>query len=93
MSADEAVSNLEHLAKDAREFGLQVAKAVLSELEGDGNEERLQAIRSIFLQAIAYVEKQYGAERAMMWQDEANQAIQQQFGALKPSGDSSPEKE
>jgi len=88
MSTDEASLNEEQLAKDAREFGLQIAKAVQSEVEGEANEERLQAMRSIFLQAIDHIEKRYGAEKAAMWQDEANQVIQQRFAALRPSEDS-----
>ncbi len=48
MSADEVSTNEEQLAKDAREFGLQVATAVQNEIEGEGSEERLQDIRNVF---------------------------------------------
>ena len=90
MSTDEANLNEDQLAKDARAFGLLVAKAVQSEVEGEGSEERLQAMRDIFLKAIDHVEKQYGPEKAMMWQDEANRVIQQRFAALDPSQASPP---
>ena len=90
MSTDEASLNEEQLARDAREFGLQIAKAVQSEVEGEASEERLQAMRSIFLQAIEHIEKRYGPEKAAMWQDEANQVIQQRFAALRPPEDSLP---
>ncbi len=36
MRADEVCPNEEHLANDAREFGLQVATAVQNEIEGEG---------------------------------------------------------
>ena len=88
MSADEASLNAEQLTRDAREFGLQIAKAVQSEVEGEASEERLQALRSVFLQAIDHIEKRYGSESAAMWQDEANRVIQQRFAALSPSQDS-----
>jgi hypothetical protein len=88
MSTDELSLSGEQLAKDAREFGLLIAAAVLSEVEGEGSDERLQAMQSTFLQAIDHVEKRYGPEKAMMWQDEANRAIQQRFAALDPSQDS-----
>ena len=87
MSTDEASLSEEQLAKDAREFGLQIAKAVQSEVEGEASQERLQAMRGIFLQAINHIEKQYGSEKAAMWQDEANRVIQQRFAALSPSQD------
>ena len=58
MSADEVSLNEEQLTKDAREFGLQIAISVQSEVEGEANEERLQAMRDIFLQAIDHIEKQ-----------------------------------
>jgi len=84
MSTDETSLSEEQLAKDAREFGLLIAEAVLNEIEGEGSEERLQAMQSTFLQAIDHVEKRYGAEKATMWQDEANRVIQQRFAALDP---------
>jgi hypothetical protein len=65
-----AIHNGDRLTRDAREFGLLVAMAVQSEFEGDDREERLQAIRSAFLQAIDYIEKQYGFAIAAMWRDE-----------------------
>ncbi len=93
MSADEASLNEDQLAKDAREFGLQVAIAVQSEVEGEDSEERLQSMRSIFLQAIDHIEKQYGSEKAAMWQDEANRVLQQRFAALNQSQDSPPNRD
>ena len=90
MSADEATLNEEQLTKDAREFGLQIAKAVQSEVEGEASEERLQAFQSVFLQAVDHIEKRYGSEKAAMWQDEANRTIQERFTALKPSQDNPP---
>ncbi len=89
MSADEVSTNEEQLAKDAREFGLQVATAVQNEIEGEGSEERLQDIRNVFLRAIDYIEKQHGPESASMWQYEANRAIQERFAALRPPQDDS----
>ena len=91
MSADEVSLNEEQLAKDAREFGLQIAIAVQSEVEGEDSEERLQAMRSIFLQAIDHIEKRYGSEKAAMWQDEANRVIQERFAALSPPQAQGPE--
>ena len=93
MSADKTSVNEEQLTKDAREFGLQIAKAVQSEVEGEAREERLQAFRSVFLQAIDHIEKRYGSEKAAMWQDEANRVIQERFAALSPSQDSSPNRD
>jgi hypothetical protein len=90
MRADEVSPNEEHLANDAREFGLEVATAVQNEIEGAGSEERLQAIRTVFLQATDHIEKQYGLESAAMWQDEANRAIQERFATLRPPQDSPP---
>ncbi len=90
MSADKASLNAEQLTKDAREFGLQIAKAVQSEVDGEASEERLQAFRSVFLQAIDHIEKRYGSESATVWQHEANQVIQQRFAALTPSQDYRP---
>ena len=87
MNADEKSPKDEQLPRDAREFGLQIAKAVQIEVEGEASEERLQAIRSVFLQAIDHIEKQYGSESAAMWQDEANRVIQERFSALNPSQD------
>ena len=93
MSADEASLNAEQLTRDAREFGLQIAKAVQSEAEGEASKERLQAFRSVFLQAIDHIEKRYGSESAAMWQDEANRVIQQRFAVLNPSQDRPPNRD
>ena len=90
MRADQVSPKVEHLANDAREFGLEVATAVQNEIEGADSEERLQAIRTVFLQAIDHIEKQYGPESAAMWQDEANRAIQERFAMLRPPQDSPP---
>jgi hypothetical protein len=90
MRADQVSPNEEHLANDAREFGLEVATAVQNEIEGADSEERLQAIRTVFLQAIDHIEKQYGPESAAMWQDEANRAIQERFATLRPAQDRPP---
>jgi len=87
MSADEASSNEEQLARDAREFGSLVAKAAQDEIEGEASELRLQDIRNVFLRAIDYIERQHGPESATMWQDEANRAIQERFAALRPPQD------
>ncbi len=67
MRADEVSPNEEHLANDAREFVLQVAPAVQNENEGEDATERLQALRSVFMQATDHIEKQYGPEIAKMW--------------------------
>ena len=85
MNADEKSPKEEQLPRDAREFGLQIAKAVQIEVEGEASEERLQAIRSVFLQAIDHIEERHGPESAAMWQDEANRVIQQRFAALSSS--------
>ncbi len=90
MRADEVSPNEEHLANDAREFGLEVATAVQNEIEGAGSEERLKAIRTVFLQAIDHIEKQHGPESAAMWQDEANRAIEERFAMLRPQQDGPP---
>ena len=93
MRADKKSPKEEQLTRDAREFGLQIGKAVQIEVEGEASEERLQAIRSVFLQAIDHIEKRYGSEKAAMWQDEANRVIQQRFGALNPSQDRPPNRD
>ncbi len=93
MSVDEATLDAEQLTRDAREFGLRIAKAVQSEVEGEASEERLQAFRSVFLQAIDHIEKRYGSESAALWQDEANRVIQQRFAALNPPQDSPPNRD
>ena len=90
MRADQVSPNEEHLANDAREFGLEVATAVQNEIEGASSEERLQAIRTVFIQAIDHIEKRYGPESAAMWQDEANRAIQERFATLRPAQDRPP---
>ncbi len=90
MSADEARSTEEQLARDAREFGSLVAKAAQDEIEGEASEVRLQDIRNVFLRAIDYIEKQHGPESASMWQDEANRVIQERFAALRPPQDGPP---
>ncbi len=90
MRADEVSPNEEHLANDAREFGLEVATAVQNEIEGASSEERLQAIRTVLIKAIDHIEKRYGPEIAAMWQYEANRAIQERFATLRPPQDGPP---
>lgn len=90
MRADEVSPNEEHLAYDAREFGLQVATAVQNENEGEDATECLQALRSGFMQATDHIEKQYGPEIATMWQYEAYRSIQEHFATLRPPQDSPP---
>jgi hypothetical protein len=90
MRADEVSPNEEHLANDAREFVLQVAPAVQNENEGEDATERLQALRSVFMQATDHIEKQYEPEIATMWQYEAYRAIQERFATLRPPQDSPP---
>ncbi len=93
MSADKVSPDREHLTRDAREFGLVVAKALLSEFEGETNEERLQAIRGVFMRAIEHIRERYGHESATMWLEEANQAIQQRIAAPNAPQDRPPNKD
>jgi hypothetical protein len=91
MSADKVRPEQKHLTSDAREFGLVVADAVLSEFKGEANEEHLHAIRNVLMQAVDHIEKQYGPESAVTWLDEANRAIQHRIAELNPRQVSSPD--
>jgi hypothetical protein len=91
MSADKDSSRTEHLTRDAKEFGLVVAKAVLSEFEGEASEERLKAVRNVLMRAIDHIEERYGSDSAALWLDEANRAIQQRIAALNPRQDNPPD--
>jgi hypothetical protein len=90
MNADKRAPDAGHLSRDAKEFGLVVAEAVMSEFKGEANEERLQAIRHVLMQAVDHIEAQHGPESAAMWLDEANEAIQQRIAELSPRGGSPP---
>jgi hypothetical protein len=92
MSADKVRPERKHLTRDAREFGLVVADAVLSEFKSEANEERLQAIRHVLMQAVDHIEERYGPESAAMWLDEANRAIQHRIAELNPRQVGSPNK-
>ena len=78
----DAPVNNERLSSDAEAFGVAVANAVQTELEAAANEERLQAIREVFMQAVEHIEKSYGLITATTWMEEANQAMRRRFAEL-----------
>ena len=78
---DVSVNN-ERLSSDAEAFGIAVANAVQTELEAAASEERLQAIREVFMQAVEHIEKRYGLITATTWMEEANKAMRQRFAEL-----------
>jgi len=79
--ADAPVNN-ERLSSDAEAFGVAVANAVQTELEAAASEERLQAIREIFMQAVEHIERRYGLATATTWMEEANKAMRRRFAEL-----------
>jgi len=81
----------ERLSSDAAAFGIQVANAVQTELEAEASEERLQAIRDVFIQAVEHIEKRYGLITATTWMEEANQAMRQRFAQLNDTSGHDPE--
>jgi hypothetical protein len=91
MSADKRAPDAGHLSRDAKEFGLVVAEAVMSEFKSEANEERLQAIRHVLMQAVDHIEKQHGPESAVKWLDEANRSIQHRIAEINPRQVGSPD--
>jgi hypothetical protein len=77
MSTDEQFLN------DAREFGLELAEAMLREVGPEVNTDVLQThmseMEAIFLKALEHIAKHHGSVAAEIWEHEANQAIQQRF--------------
>jgi hypothetical protein len=79
----EPMSTEEQFLKDAREFGLELAEAMIGEAGAGINPEALQAhmseMEAIFLKAIEHIAKHHGPVAAEIWEHEAHQAIQQRF--------------
>ena len=90
-AAPDAPVNYERLSSDAAAFGIAVANAVQTELEAAAREERLQAIREVFIQAVEHIEKRYGPITATTWMEEANQAMKQRFAQLNDTSGHDPE--
>ena len=63
-------------------FGIEVANAVQAELAGEASEERLQAIREVFMQAADHIEKRFGLITGTKWMEQANQAMRQRMADL-----------
>jgi hypothetical protein len=81
-AANDPPVDRDQLSRDASAFGVEVANAVQAELEGEASEERLEAIREVFMQAADYIEKNFGLIAGTKWMEQANLAMRQRMADL-----------
>jgi hypothetical protein len=69
----------DQLARDTSAFGTEVANAVQAELEGEASEERLDAIRKVFMQAADHIEKRFGFITGTKWMEQVDLAMRRRM--------------
>jgi len=65
------------------------SRLLQAELDGEASEERLDAIRKVFMQAAGHIEKRFGLITGTKWMEQANLAMRQRMADLSDASSDS----